>query len=165
MITLIAAMDRNQNIGLNGDMPWGNTMKADLKRFQRITNGKTIIMGRKTLESLPGLLPNRHHIVLSRGSIGFADLDANKVEVVNDIQEIIDDYAESEEEVFVIGGAQIYEQFLPYAGKIHITKILAYLEGDTKFPTITGKWKIDQGPLIHHAEDKYGSQYVVYERG
>jgi dihydrofolate reductase len=69
-----------------------------------------------------------------------------------------------EAEHFIIGGAQIYEQFLPYADKIYITKVLAHLEGDTKFPEINGNWKINQEPSQHIEGDKYPSQYITFER-
>jgi dihydrofolate reductase len=163
MISLIAAMDRNRNIGLNGDMPWGKEMKADLKRFKDLTDGKTIIMGRKTFESLPCYpygLPNRKNIIITRQDY---TLKGDMIQTFDDIGDVLD-YAAGEEEVFVIGGAQIYEQFLPYADKIYITKVLAHLEGDTKFPEIQGNWKINQEPPEHIDGDIYPSQYITFER-
>lgn len=161
MITLIAAMDYNRNIGLNGDMPWGNTMKSDLKRFKELTDGHTIIMGRKTFESLPGVLPNRYHMVLSHKKV---KTESPFVGVTDNLDKLARIYKHSDDEAFVIGGAQIYEQFMPYADRIYLTKIHAYLEGDTKFPSIVGNWTITQGILHHLDGDKYGSQYVIYDR-
>jgi dihydrofolate reductase len=173
MISLIVAMDRNRNIGLNGDMPWGNTMKADLRRFKELTDGKWIIMGRKTFESLPFVLPNRQHVVIT--SEYKRDISKRPVFYVQDVAEAWDFTKyfhqpywgkEHEQEVFVIGGASVYQQFLDMGdvGKIYVTKVLANLEGDTKFPEITGKWDIAQGGLFHHPDDKYGSQYITYTR-
>jgi dihydrofolate reductase len=163
MISLIAAMDRNRNIGLNGDMPWGKEMKADLKRFKDLTDGKTIIMGRKTFESLPSYpygLPNRKNIIISRDEA----LRHSHPDNVLSLEEAVEIAKSSDDEVFIIGGAEIYEQFLPYADKIYITKVLAHLEGDTKFPTITGTWKTHYGALFQADDDKYPSQYITFER-
>jgi dihydrofolate reductase len=160
MISLITAMDRNRNIGLNGDMPWGKEMKADLRRFKELTNGKPVIMGMKTYNSLPiKPLPNRKNIVLTRDP----RVKMWGPYLARSVEEALA-AAGTEKEVFIIGGAQIYEQFLPYADKIYVTKVLAHLEGDTKFPAITGAWDIAQGGLFYHPDDKYGSQYITYTR-
>jgi dihydrofolate reductase len=165
MISLIAAMDRNRNIGLNGDMPWGKEMKSDLRRFKELTEGHLIIMGRKTFESLPGVLPKRHHIVVTSDKSYLKGTFHPTVHVVHDIETAVHiARMEEDEESFVIGGAQIYEQFLPYADKIYLTKILANLEGDTKFPCITGSWDIAQGMLFHKEGEPYGTQYITYTR-
>lgn len=161
MISLIAAMDRNRNIGLNGDMPWGRGVPSDLKRFKEITTGKMIVMGRKTFESLPGILPFRAHVVLTTQDL---NVDSPFVSTYNNIEDVLKLIQFEGEEAFIIGGAQIYEQFLPYADKIYMTKILASLNGDTKFPTITGNWSIAQGELVRRDGDKYASQYIMYTR-
>lgn len=162
MISMIAAMDRNRNIGFDGDMPWGKGMKADLKRFKDLTDGKTIIMGRKTFESLPGPLSNRFHIVLSNQDIVVKSPAAL---VANNFNKVLDLALKSNEEIFVIGGAQIYEQFLPHADKIYLTKVLANLEGDTKFPEITGSWKISADKYGQPDENNpYGYTFFTYER-
>lgn len=165
-ISLICAMDRNRNIGLNGDMPWGRTMPADLDYFKEKTDGKTIIMGRKTFESLPRVLPNRNHIIITSDE-SKREISQAPTVYVNSFEEalhIADLHHMHGQEVFVIGGATVYEQFLPYATKIYITKIAANLEGDTKFPDIVGAWDIEQGAIFHHDKDKYPSQHVVYTR-
>lgn len=161
MISLIAAMDRNRNIGLNGDMPWGSTMKSDLARFKELTMDKTIVMGRKTFESLPGILPFRAHVVLTRQDLAVRSPFVTMYKSVEDVLKLIEFEGE---ETFIIGGAQIYEMFLPYANKIYLTKILANLDGDTKFPTITGNWNISQEPMSRPDGDKYSSQHMVYTR-
>lgn len=173
MISLVAAMDRNRNIGLNGDMPWGKEMKSDLRRFKNLTDGKILVMGRKTFESLPGILPNRDHIVLSKTGFQYKGTfltDGSSVSYEGEplvtcyssVESVLDEVGG--EDIFVIGGASIYEQFMPHADKIYLTKIFAYLEGDTKFPSIIGNWDITQGMLHYLHEDKYGSQHVLYTR-
>lgn len=171
MINIIVAMDRNRNIGLNGDMPWGKDMKSDLAFFQANTKGKTIIMGRKTFDSLPGILPDRTHMVLTTQDF---KIRSPFVHVVNSVQEALDmigydeHFKHSQEEVFVIGGAEIYKQFLPYTDNIYLTKIHAYLEGDTKFPDLVGTWSMqaeNQFTLPASDKDKYGLTFTKYERG
>lgn len=161
MISIIGAMDRNRNIGLNGDMPWGTTMKSDLERFKELTMDKTIVMGRKTFESLPGILPFRAHVVLTTQDLVVRSPFVSMYKSVEDVLKLIEF---EDKETFIIGGAQIYEQFMPYADKIYLTKIRANLEGDTKFPAIVGNWDIVQSELTHPDSDKYSSQYVTYTR-
>lgn len=160
-LSLIAAMDRNRAIGFNGDMPWGKTMRSDLARFKALTDGHDLIMGRKTFESLPGVLPNRHHIVLSTQQ---APAPIPSVHFTDKFLDLAEAMRESDDEVFVIGGAQVYEQFLPYATTIYMTKVMANLEADTYFPYITGKWDIAKQPIAQASGDKYPSQHMIYTR-
>lgn len=177
MISLITAMDRNRNIGLDGDMPWGTAMKADLKRFRELTTGGHVVMGRKTYESIGRPLPNRGNTILSQNAEFATDIRIKRMlkldpeycqtMVVPTIEEFFQLAKMSTiEEFFIIGGAQIYEQFMPYADKIYLTKIGGYFEGDTKFPDIEpGKWKITQSSL--HPRDEFNPhpyQYITYER-
>jgi dihydrofolate reductase len=177
MISLIVAMDRNRNIGLDGDMPWGKTMRADLKRFRELTSGKSVVMGRKTYESIGQPLPYRSNVILSRSPELASNVRIKKnleldaaykdTMVLPNIEEFFQLAKLSKiEEHFIIGGAQIYEQFMPYADKIYVTKVANYFEGDTKFPEIApGKWKITQSSL--HPRDEfnpYPYQYITYER-
>ena len=161
MINIIGAMDRNRNIGLNGDMPWGTEMKSDLQRFKELTQGQIIVMGRKTFESLPGILPDRLHYVLTTQDLV---VRSPMVNMKRSVQEVLDVHDRTGHDMFIIGGAQIYEQFMPYADNIYLTKILANLEGDTKFPPIVGNWDIVQSELTRRDGDKYSSQYVTYTR-
>jgi dihydrofolate reductase len=168
-------MDRNRNIGLDGDMPWGKEMKSDLRRFKELTTGKVVVMGRKTYESIGRPLPNRNNVILSRDASLAVDIRGKKMVEMNPLYAdttvvpSIEEFFQlaklaPEQEFFIIGGAQIYEQFLPYADKIYITKVLAHLEGDTKFPTITGTWKTHYGDVLQADDDKYPSQYITFER-
>ncbi|KUP06494.1 dihydrofolate reductase [Bacillus coahuilensis p1.1.43] len=130
MITLIWAMDENGLIGKDNSMPWH--LPKDLKHFKTKTTGRTIIMGRKTFESLGKPLPNRKNIVLTRNQHSHIE----GCETVHSIEDIIRMNQQSSEEYMVIGGSQIYKEFLPFADKLEVTLIHDTFEGDTYFPTI-----------------------------
>ena len=132
MLSISVAVAKNNVIGKNNDLPWH--ISEDLKRFKIITSNKKMIMGRKAFESLPGILPNREHIIITRNK-NFK-VDSNKVAVVHDLNSLIEKYSKCEDEIFVIGGAEIYKQFLPYAQKIYLTQIDETFEGDTYWPEI-----------------------------
>jgi len=122
MLGMIVACDRNGAIGKDGDLPWKQS--TDLQHFKRVTMGSNLIMGRKTWDSLPGMLPGRTHYVLSRGEV-------EGVEVV-----ALDKALEMEG--WVIGGGEIYELFLPHVEELHRTIIDARVsDADTHFPDIT----------------------------
>ena len=132
MISISVAVANNNVIGKNNKLLWH--ISEDLKRFKRITSNKKMIMGRKTLESLPGILPNREHIVITRDK-NFK-VDSDKVTIVHDLNSLLEEYSNCEDEIFVIGGAEIYEQFLPYVQKIYLTQIDENFDGDTYFPEL-----------------------------
>ena len=120
-IVLIYARAANGTIGREGDLPW--RLPADLKHFKALTLGKPMIMGRKTFDSLPGLLPGRRHIVLTRGE-GLAE----GAERAGSIEEALAlaSAANDTGEIAVIGGAAIYSLFMPLADRIELTQIHAY---------------------------------------
>lgn len=124
---MIVAIAYNNAIGKDNKLLWN--IPEDLKRFKSITTGKTIIMGRKTFESLPGILPNRHHIVITHNNNYICDNP--NVTVITDINKLIDKYVNSEEEVIIIGGAHIYNLLFPYCKKIYLTKVYNSYDGDT----------------------------------
>ena len=132
MISISVAVAKNNVIGKDNKLLWH--ISEDLKRFKRITSNKKMIMGRKTFESLPGILPNREHIVVTRDE-NFK-VDSDKVTIVHDLNSLLEKYSKCEDEIFVIGGAEIYKQLLPYTQKIYLTKIDETFEGDTYFPEI-----------------------------
>lgn len=132
MLSIIVAVAKNNVIGKDNTLPWH--ISEDLKRFKRITSDKKMIMGRKAFESLPGILPNREHIIITRNK-DFR-VDSDMVTIVHDLNSLIEKYSKCEDEIFVIGGAEIYEQFLPHAKKIYLTQIDENFEGDTYFPKI-----------------------------
>jgi dihydrofolate reductase len=132
MISISVAVAKNNVIGKDNKLLWH--VSEDLKRFKRITSNKKMIMGRKTFESLPGILPNREHIVITRDK-NFK-VNSDKVTIVYDLDLLLKKYSKCEDEIFVIGGAEIYKQLLPYTQKIYLTKIDETFEGDTHFPEI-----------------------------
>ncbi|EKQ57858.1 MULTISPECIES: dihydrofolate reductase [unclassified Clostridium] len=132
MISIIVAIAQNDVIGKDNKLLCH--ISNDLKRFKEITSNKKMIMGRKTFESLPGILPNREHIVVTRDE-NFR-IDSDQVTIVHDLNSLLEKYSKGNEEIFVIGGAEIYKQSLPYAKKLYLTKIGKAFEGDTYFPEI-----------------------------
>ena len=122
-ITLVVARATNGVIGRNGTLPW--RIPADLKRFKALTMGSAMIMGRRTFESLPRVLPGRRHIVLTRDKTW----SANGAEIAHSIEEAL--ALAGDEPVSVIGGAEIFELFLPYADRFELTEVLGDIEGDT----------------------------------
>ena len=126
-IVLIYARAANGAIGNDGDLPW--RLPADLKRFKALTTGKPMIMGRKTFESLPGLLPGRRHIVLTRRE-GAA---AEGVDMAGSVKDalVLASQGNDTGEIAVIGGAAIYDVFMPLAHRIELTQIHADYPGDT----------------------------------
>ena len=137
ILSIIAAIGKNNEIGKNNDLLC--RLPADLKHFKEITSGHTIIMGRKTFESLPqGPLPNRKNRIISRNP----DLKINGAEVHSSLDQALIQTMQ-EEEVFIIGGAWVYAQALPIADKLYLTKIhAAFPDADVFFPTIDYReWK------------------------
>ncbi|WP_417690744.1 dihydrofolate reductase [Roseibium sp.] len=164
-IVLIAAMAKNRVIGANGDMPW--KISSDLKHFKQLTMGKPMIMGRKTFQSLPGMLPGRPHIVVSRDP----SVQAGRAEIVTSLEDALARAKQLSEalsvgQVMVIGGGQIYAQALALADRVELTEINAVPEGDTFFPELDSQsWQVtrrvegERGPL-----DSADFQFVTYER-
>ena len=133
-ISIIVAMTKNKVIGKDNEMPWH--LSDDLKNFKKLTLGKTVIMGRLTYDSIGRPLPNRKNIVLSRS------LKDKQVNVLSSVEEALD-ITSSEEEVFIIGGQDIYLQTIKKATKLYITMINSEIEGDKFFPNIDlSQWKI-----------------------
>lgn len=134
-IVLIYARAANGTIGREGDLPW--RLPADLKHFKALTLGKPMIMGRKTFDSLPGLLPGRRHIVLTRGEgLGEGVERAGSIEEALALASAANDTGE----IAVIGGAAIYALFMPLADRIELTQIHADYEGDTIMPAPGADW-------------------------
>ncbi len=135
-LSIIAAMSDNRVIGCDNALPW--RMPADLARFKRLTLGKPIIMGRKTWESLPGLLPHRTHVVLTHDRDYHVE-GGLVVHSLSDAIALVGDVAE----IMVIGGANLYAQALPLASRMYLTLVDGYFEGDTPFslPTRSAEWE------------------------
>ncbi len=126
-ITLIYARAANGAIGVENRLPW--KLPADLRRFKSLTIGKPMVMGRKTFESLPGILPGRRHLVLTRRE----RWNSEGAEIVRSVQEALELAAQENEtgEVMIVGGAAIYDVFMPIAHKIELTQIHEEYKGDT----------------------------------
>lgn len=145
MITIIAATELNDGIGLNGDLLF--KLPKDLKRFKTITSGRTVVMGRKTWESLPTKpLPRRRNIVLTSDR----DYVAEGAELAHNVGEILE-IAKSRE-VFIIGGAEIYRQFIHYADRMLLTHIHEVALADTYFPSYSTEWHVQS--MVKHEKDK-----------
>lgn len=159
MISLIVAKAKNDVIGYENKMPWH--IPAELKYFKEVTTNHTIIMGKNTLLSIGKALPNRRNIVLTTNpAFCFANVEVfHKIE---DLQSLI----ESEEEVFVIGGRSLYEQFLPIATKLYITDIDEEFKGDTYFPTVP--WEefklISEVQGLKDSKNNYDYFLKIYNR-
>ena len=135
-ISIIVAVAENWVIGGNNQLLWH--ISEDLKRFKALTSGHSIIMGRKTFESIGRPLPNRKNIVVSRN----ANLVIDGCVIVNSLNEALK-ITKDENEVFVVGGGELYFQALPLANKLYLTKVHKDFEGDTIFPTINfDEWKL-----------------------
>ncbi len=161
MLSIIVAIANDNVIGKDNKLIWH--LPEDLKRFKRITSGHKIIMGRKTFESLGGVLPNRKHIILCNDMK--MDINNENVEILNDISKL-DKYINTEEECFVIGGATIYKLLMPYANKMYITKINHSFEGDVFFPEINEKnWEeISREQGLKNEENPFDYEYITYIR-
>jgi len=128
MLSLIVATTKEGVIGKEGTLIW--RIPTDLKYFKKMTMGKKMIMGRKTFESLPGILPGREHIVLTRKK----DYKVPEgVKLIHDFKDV-DSYIDIEEEVFIIGGGEVFTHFLPMCRKLYITWVKKDFQGDTYFP-------------------------------
>ena len=134
-ISIIVARSKSGVIGINNQLPWH--LPADLKHFKALTTGHPIVMGRKTWDSLGRPLPNRRNIVISRQ----IDLELSGAECFPSLESAIA-ACEGASEVYVIGGAQIYEQALPLVDQLIITEVDIEVEGDAFFPNIDSTWKI-----------------------
>lgn len=136
MIILIAAVAENNALGKNNDLLWH--LPKDFKRFKEITSGHTIIMGRKTFESFPKLLPNRTHIIITRQK----DYKREGCIVVQDLESALA-ICPKNDDVFVIGGGEIYAQSIHLADQLDITKVHYSFDADVYFPEIDlGIWEL-----------------------
>ena len=157
-ITIVVARARNGAIGRDGRLPWH--LPADLKRFKALTMGSVMIMGRKTFDSLPGLLPGRRHIVLTRK----ADWRADGAETAHNVDQALG--LAGADRVSVIGGADIFELFMPLADRIELTEILDHVSGDTfiEDPRDSGAWRETAREDHDAADGRPPFRFVTLER-
>jgi dihydrofolate reductase len=160
MISLLLAMDRNRLIGKDNDLPWH--LPADLAYFKRITMGHAIVMGRKTYESIGRALPGRENIVLTRDP----HFSAEGCRVIHSLDEIKKIEEEQQGELFVIGGAELFNQVLSISDRLYITVIDEIFEGDTYFTEINeNEWTlISSEKGITNEKNIHDHFFNVYER-
>jgi dihydrofolate reductase len=161
MISLLVAMDRNHVIGFENGMPWH--LPSDLQFFKEKTTGNTMIMGRKTYDSIGKVLPNRRNIVLTLKQMNFPE----GIEVIRDLKTVQQwNKKNPDEEFFVIGGGNIFEQVLPYADRMYITWIYEAFKGDTYYPDFSEvEWKLtvkEKG--IKNEKNPYDYYFLQYDR-
>lgn len=158
-ISVIAAMSQNRVIGRDGSLPWH--LPTDLARFKSITTGHTVIMGRKTFESVGKPLPNRRTIIITRNN----DYQCADVFIAHSLDEALD-HAAHEDEIFILGGETVYRIALPRADRLYLTIIHATIEGDTYFPTLDfDDWKLVEDER-HEIDERhaYAFSFRRYER-
>lgn len=158
-IALIAAMDRNRTIGIENKLPW--RLPAEMAYFKRMTLGKTVLMGRKTFESLPKPLVDRRNVVLTRQQ----DFQPEGCEVVHSVEEALE--LCKNDELMVIGGADIYAQMLPYADTILLTEVDTIIEGgDAFFPAFSeSQWQIMESDSRDSDEkNRYAFTFQTFKR-
>lgn len=157
-ISLIVAVAQNGVIGTGGTMPWHIT--EDFRHFKAVTLGHSVVMGRKTYDSIGRPLPGRRNIVITRN----AQLSIEGCEMASSLERALA-LCEGEEEIFVIGGGEIYRQAMPLASKLYITHVGVEVEGDTRFPEIGPEWhevrreEFERGVAYEHP-----FAFVDYER-
>ena len=158
-LSIIAALSDNRVIGRDNQLPW--RMPADLAHFKRITMGKPIIMGRRTWESLPGLLPHRTHLVVTRSS----NYQAEGGFVVHSIEEAFE-FAGDAEEMMVVGGANLYAQAIPLATRMYLTFVHQHIDGDTVFPAYQeSHWReVFREPHAADERNPHPYSFVTLER-
>lgn len=160
MITMIAAAAENNALGKDNGLVWH--LPDDFKRFKKLTMGHPIIMGRKTFDSFDKLLPGRTHIVVTRQT----DYHPEGAVVVNNLIDAIAIAKEEDDDVFIIGGGEIYTQGMDHATHIEITRVHGVFEADTFFPKIDGsQWKLIS-KQFHDKDERhdYAFTYLTYAR-
>jgi len=159
MISIIVAASTNNVIGVQGELPW--KISDDLKRFKKLTMGKPIVMGRLTWESIGRPLPGRQNIVITRQP----DFSADGCDVVASPAAALD-VAGDAEEIMIIGGGQIYDLFLPKAGRLHFTRVHTETEGDAFFPAIdASSWElVDIETFAASEANEFAFEFRTYER-
>ncbi len=158
LISLIAAMDKNNLIGDGNKIPW--IIPGELKRFKEVTMGKPIVMGRKTHESIGRVLIGRENIVLSLNK----SFNKKGIKVYNSLENVIEDYIKFPE-IMIIGGSEIYNLAMPFAHKLYITHIDKIFNGDAWFPKIDLlKWEILDNKDFFNKETNTNYSIKIYSK-
>ena len=152
MIIMIAAVAENNALGKNNDLLWH--LPNDFKRFKEITSGHYIVMGRKTFDSFPKPLPNRTHVIISRQN----NLEKEGCIVVQDLEKALA-VCPKNEDIFIIGGGEIYKQFMPFADQLDITRVHNSFDADVYFPEIDPEtWELTT-EIVHLKDEKHLFDY------
>jgi dihydrofolate reductase len=154
MINIIVAASLNNVIGKDNKLIWRQS--ADLKRFKELTTGKTVVMGRKTYDSIGKPLPNRRNIVIT-----LQDIEIPGCEVVHSLEDAL----KVDDEIFILGGGEIYQKSIILANKIFLTRILTEIEGDTYFPQLGEEWKEEsKEDFLKDEKNQFDYQFINYVR-
>jgi dihydrofolate reductase len=160
MISYIVAMDECRVIGKNNQLPWH--LPEDLKFFKKVTMGHPIAMGRKTHESIGRLLPGRENIIITRN----VDYHCEGCTMFYSIKDFVEYCREQEEEIFVIGGAEIFKETFPHCDRLYLTHIHEKFDGDTFFPEFDfNDWELKSSEKgIKDEKNPYDYEFCVYDR-
>jgi dihydrofolate reductase len=154
MINIIVAASLNNVIGKDNKLIWRQS--SDLKRFKELTWGKTVVMGRKTYDSIGKPLPNRRNIVITRQNI-----EITGCEVVHSLEDAL----KLDDEIFILGGGEIYKKSIILADRVYLTRILSEVEGDTYFPQLGDEWKEESKESFFKDEkNQFDFQFINYVR-
>lgn len=158
-VSLIVAIADNGVIGRDGGLPW--RLSSDLKRFKQITMGHHIVMGRKTYESIGRLLPGRETVIVTRQ----ADFHVAGAGIAHSLAEATD-LASRDDEIFIIGGSQLYESALPTADRLYLTRVHAQVDGDVRFPELdlTDWILVEERAVAADERNEFDSSFKIYDR-
>ena len=158
-LSIVVAVAENGVIGRRGSLPW--RLSDDLKMFKRLTTGHTIVMGRKTWESIGRALPGRRSVVITRGD----DFRAEGAEAVHSLAEALE-LTERDDEVFITGGAEVFREALSQCDRIYLTRVHANVDGDVFFPPIDWREWREVAREEHSADEKnqYPFTFLTYDR-
>lgn len=158
-ISIIASIGKQNELGINNTLLWH--LPDDLKNFKKTTTGHTIVMGEKTFASIGRPLPNRRNIIITREK----DFRSNGVEIAHSLEKVLN-MTKNDDEVFIIGGGQIYSLFFPMANKLYLTEVNANLKADTFFPKFDKKdWKLISS-VFHSKDNEHQYEFFlnIYEK-
>ena len=158
-LSIVVAMGGNRLIGKDNHLPWH--LPADLAFFKKLTTGNTILMGRKTFDSIGRPLPSRRNIIITRNT----NIEITGCEVVNSIEEALS-LSQGETEVMVIGGAKLYQQILPIADRLYITQVEGEFDGDTYFPHYDENDWLEVSCESHQPDEKnkHAYHFIILKR-
>jgi dihydrofolate reductase len=156
MIKIIVAMSKNRVIGNNNELIW--KLSSDLKRFKDLTTNNPVVMGRKTYESIGRPLPNRRNIIITRN----LEYEVDDCEIVSSLEEAL---LLTNNDCFIIGGGEIYNQSIELADKIYLTLVHKDFEGDTTFPELGKEWaKMERKDFEADEKNEYNYSFIEYDR-